>query len=94
VALAALGPIFLYWVAVYLIYNGYDSMNFIKESDISYDSAFPLLIATVGFDLIISILSYHSIVKKFYLIKYISMGYCIYGNLVSFCPDKIADLPN
>ncbi len=40
VGLAALGPIFLYWMAIYLIYYGYDPMNFSKNSDTYYDKNF------------------------------------------------------
>jgi hypothetical protein len=88
VALSALGPVFLYWVAVYLIYNGYDPMNFIKESDINYAFAFPLLISAVGFDLIVNLVTYYSIAKKFYLMEYISLGYCVFGNKVDICPEQ------
>jgi hypothetical protein len=93
VGLSALGPIFLYWFAAYLIYNGYDGMNFIKDSDINYDSDFPLLLAAVGFDLVINSVTYYSIAKKFYIIEYISMGYCIYGTDVKFCPEKPMEDP-
>ena len=88
VALAALGPAFLYWIAIYLVYFGYDSMNFLKENDPNYDFDFPLLISAVGFNLITNLISYYWIVKKYFLIKYISLGYCVFGDLVTFCPDS------
>ena len=61
VGLAALGPIFLYWMAIYLIYNGYDSMNFSKNSDTYYDKNFKLLKYAVGFDLLTVVGTYYFI---------------------------------
>lgn len=49
----------MYWVAIYLIYYGYDNMNFLKENDINYSFDFPLLVAAVGFDLIIVLVTYY-----------------------------------
>lgn len=63
-------------------------MNYIKESDRNYSFNFPFLLSAIGFDLIVNLVTYYSIAKKFYLMEYISLGYCVFGNKVDFCPEK------
>lgn len=63
-------------------------MNFIKDSDESYGLNFPLLIGTILFDLVVSLVTIREIITKYYLLDYLSLGYCIFGGQVANCPDE------
>ena len=87
--IASLGPFFLHWVALFLIYFGYDSMNFIRDMDKNFTYDYPLLFLAAAPNLFINLTSVFQIVEKYHLIYFTSKGYCVYGNLVTNCPEPL-----
>ena len=70
VAVAALGPLFLWWVHMAAIYFSYDTMKYIRSTD-DYFVVNSILFGSVALiDLVVFSITYRDILKKYYTLKY------------------------